>query len=272
MARRLPYSLDEPWSWRYIRPDRERPKLSDWDPERTGLPPKRFWAGYGDSINTYLASGRRDTATMLGMLLDLGYAPSPGDSVLDFGCHVGRMLRWLPTDQEVSYWGVDTDACEIRFCEENFPSPPFRFAVTSHLPHLPFADGTFALAIAGSVFTHINELSMAWFLELHRVIRPGGYLYLTIHDQHTIQLLQHSAANSWLAGYVRSSGVLHKVPLDAFEMFSVGRGPYCQVFHRRDWLVQRLQGLYYLEGVHEEAYGSCEAAYQTALVMRAQRS
>jgi SAM-dependent methyltransferase len=62
------------------------------------------------------------------------------------------------------------------------------FCTTTTAPHLPFEDGYFDLIYAGSVFTHIADLADAWFLELKRIVRPGGRLYITVHDKHTIDL------------------------------------------------------------------------------------
>jgi SAM-dependent methyltransferase len=53
------------------------------------------------------------------------------------------------------------------------------------VPHLPFPDGFFDCVTAYSVFTHIYDDDTAWLLELRRIIRPGGALYITLHDQET---------------------------------------------------------------------------------------
>jgi SAM-dependent methyltransferase len=63
------------------------------------------------------------------------------------------------------------------------------FATGTTAPHVPFEDRTFDLIYCGSVFTHISELAEAWLLELRRILRPGGYVYVTIHTRHTIDLL-----------------------------------------------------------------------------------
>ena len=242
--------------------------MQDWDPAVTGVPGEEWWTGYGNSAEEYLASGRRDAATMLDMLHAAGYVPSKGDTVLDFGCHAGRMLRWLPTGADVSYWGVDTNSAVIRFCEESFPGASFRFAVTTELPHLPFSDGEFSLVIAGSVFTHIDDLTLAWFLELRRVLPVGGHLYVTIHDESTVRILRQPGADSWLANYLRVLKTFEKCSLERSAMFTVGRGPDSQVFHRRKWLTGRLSGLFELESVREGAYGCFKDPYQTGLLLR----
>jgi SAM-dependent methyltransferase len=263
-----PYLPDEPRLWRYERRLHDDSPVREWDPAVDGIPGRSLWTGYGNSAEEYLASGRRDAATMRDMLVAAGRVPGEGESVLDFGCHAGRMLRWLPTDEGVSYWGVDTNSAMVRFCADNFPSPPFRFAVTTELPHLPFRDGEFSLVIAGSVFTHIDDLTLAWFLELRRVLPAGGQLYVTIHDESTVRLLRRPDADSWLANYLRVLRTFHKSSLERSVMFTVGRGRDSQVFHRREWLTGLLSGLFELEAVREGAYGCFKDPYQTGLLLR----
>jgi ubiquinone/menaquinone biosynthesis C-methylase UbiE len=64
------------------------------------------------------------------------------------------------------------------------------FANTTTLPHVPYEDNYFDLIYAGSVFTHIADLADAWLLELKRILRPGGMLYVTVHDDHTLEVLR----------------------------------------------------------------------------------
>jgi len=45
---------------------------------------------------------------------------------------------------------------------------------------LPFEDSSFDLVYCGSVFTHVSDLADAWFLELRRILRKGGYAYINL--------------------------------------------------------------------------------------------
>ncbi len=106
-------------------------------------------------------------------------------SVLDFGCGCGRTLRWLDGLAERAYLaGSDIDGECVSWCAENI-----RFAHFSHnelLPPLEFADETFDLVYALSVFTHMNESAQhAWLAELQRVTRRGAVLLLSTHGPHT---------------------------------------------------------------------------------------
>jgi SAM-dependent methyltransferase len=43
--------------------------------------------------------------------------------------------------------------------------------------------------MAFSVFTHIDELELAWLCEVRRVLKPGGIAYVTLCTDHTWGIL-----------------------------------------------------------------------------------
>ena len=157
------------------------------------IPPQSRWQGYGDSEQWYLESGQQNVAEMFDLLRSNGVAVAPDGRVLDFGCAAGRMTRWLPEySSEWEIWGTDIVADNVSWCQHNL-TPRMSFLCNSTLPHLPFQDGYFDFIYSRSVFTHIAaELSDAWFLELRRLLSPGGFLYVTVLDQSSIDLLRNS--------------------------------------------------------------------------------
>lgn len=99
-----------------------------------------------------------------------------GSRILDFGCGAGRTMRHLLDEaRSGEVWGVDIDEPSIHWIRENL-SPPLRAKVSGVDPPLDFEDGSFDLAYAISVFTHLSGNSAQWLLELHRVLKPGGLL------------------------------------------------------------------------------------------------
>ena len=72
-------------------------------------------------------------------------------------------------------WGADIDGPSIEWLRANF-CPPLNALQCQPDPPLPFEPGTFDLAWAISVFTHLTDNSLPWLLELHRVLKPGGLL------------------------------------------------------------------------------------------------
>jgi SAM-dependent methyltransferase len=159
----------------------------------------RLW--YGATPEDYVTSGQRDVEAMLHVLKSGGIATDALQRVLEVGCAGGRMLRHVRRllDAPVC-WGVDISAAHIAWCQQHL-TPPLFFATTTTAPHLPFEDNSFDLVYCGSVFTHLSDLADAWFLEIQRVLRPGGCAYITIHDEHIIQWLvsEEGMNDRWMA-------------------------------------------------------------------------
>lgn len=108
---------------------------------------------------------------------------------LDFGCGGGRTLRHLLAEADTGeLWGVDIDEAAIEFLAEHH-APPLHVRRVDPDPPLPFPDRHFDVAWAVSVFTHLTGNSLAWLLELHRVLAPGGLLVATYMGRHNCQYL-----------------------------------------------------------------------------------
>jgi hypothetical protein len=98
-------------------------------------------------------------------------------------------------------------------------------------------------------------------------VRPGGRLYITVHDKHTIDLvLNHPepwAFKDTLLSYYKKENLGE---LD-FDMFTINRtrgtveGNMAQVFHNIDYLRRRWGRIMNIVSVTEKAY-----YYQTAIV------
>jgi ubiquinone/menaquinone biosynthesis C-methylase UbiE len=140
------------------------------------------------------------------------------------------------------------------------------FCTTTTAPHLPFEDGYFDLIYAASVFTHIADLQDAWFLELKRIVRPGGKLLITVHDKHTIDVALNYPEPWSLKDALLSYYTKENIGED-FDMFTINRGrltvqwPMAQVFHNIDYLRRHWGRIMNILSVTEDAY-----YYQTAIV------
>jgi SAM-dependent methyltransferase len=160
------------------------------DGETLPVPPQDpFWGNYCTSVPTWLQSGKQDICSMRRILSDSGCAIEGAETILELGVAGGRLIRHLADLRSAEIWGVDLWASAIRWCQEHL-SPPFYFATTTVVPHLPFGDQNFDLVYAGSVFTHLDDLTDSWFLELHRVLKPGGRLYFTVNDRHAVRIFE----------------------------------------------------------------------------------
>lgn len=202
---------------------------------------------------------------MLGVLTGAGVRIEELANVLEFGCAAGRMLRFFPPGGS-ELWGVDIKAEPIAWCQQHL-SPPLMFATTTTAPHLPFEDNYSDLISCGSVFTHISDLADAWFLELRRVLRRGGYAYITIHDKHSIELLftryKGRSDYRFLTNMLRELDAEVSVLSQDYASFSIGTEPKAQVFYNAGHLATKWSAWATVVSVTQEAYG-----YQTAILVR----
>jgi SAM-dependent methyltransferase len=232
-------------------------------------PPQDLWWGYGTTVEEYLAKGKRFVESMTRILQDSNFALKHGDRILDFGCGSGIMLRWLREFAEKGEaWGVDISGAHILWCQK-YLRPPFKFATSTSFPHLPFEDNCFQLIYAGSVFTHIADLIEFWLLELRRILRPGGRLYLTVHDEFTIEQLQANPnPNMGLWKSLDEFDRNTKVLKSNYGMFAINRRPgegsegQAQVFYKRDYLRKHWGAILPIISMTSSAYG-----FQTAVVL-----
>lgn len=236
------------------------------------IPPRDLWVNYGRTPEEYLDSGRTDLASMKTILRDHGEPIEEARRILEIGCAAGRMTRHLADLAEGrEIWGVDIWASAIMWCQENL-APPFRFATTTIAPHLPFEDRYFDLIYAGSVFTHIEDLTDAWFLELRRVLRPGGRLYFTINDRRAIEVFEGNRTveeydtyvkrvggpkvwEEFVDTYLRGNAEYQKFRRGEAFMISIARGAASNVMWDLDVLTRRQRHVFRPLAAVAKAYG-----------------
>lgn len=228
------------------------------------IPPKKLWLGYGENAKEYLY-GYEQINKMIEILKDSEFFLKEGFKVLDFGCGAGRMIRWLKSySAACEIWGTDISSDHI-FWANKYLRPPFNFATTTTIPHLPFKDNYFNLIYCGSVFTHIDDLTDAWLLELRRILTPEGRLYFTIHDKNSIELIKSlpEYQNIWLADYIKENIQFAENINSDFNMAAGGRGYESQVFYDIDYFCNSVKTIYKTLSVTKAAYG-----FQTGVLLK----
>jgi SAM-dependent methyltransferase len=143
----------------------------------------------GDPLQAYEAIGAETKDALLRLLPEEW--SFDGKRVLDFGCGAGRTLRhFLPEAERGEFWGADIDGSSIEWLGSNL-SPPLHTVRNEEDPPLGLEHGTFDLAWAVSVFTHLTDNSLPWLVELHRLLSPGGLLIATYMGRWNGEVVTH---------------------------------------------------------------------------------
>lgn len=208
------------------------------------VPPPPFREGYIDDIH-YFVAGVNDYLRVKDTLDGQGFDFSKKFEILDFGCSTGRFLRHLfnrhPT---ADCSGCDINESHIEWMNRHMPQ--VKAFQSTIMPHLPCKDESFDVITAFSIFTHINEFELTWFLELVRILKPGGYLYLSVAtDTNWLQTSPDSAVYRMIAGHddlqtdLPFGPKLFKDPMPRSKVvfkYTMREIYSCDVFLHRDYL------------------------------------
>jgi SAM-dependent methyltransferase len=161
-----------------------------------------------------------------------------GGRLYDFGGSTGRVFRHFHCQEDAfEVWASDFKLSTALWNQRHLPRE-IRCFLNTFAPPLPLPDRYFDVITAFSVFTHIDELEIPWLLELRRILRPGGLLYVTIHDEafwermptHMLELLKRCAGGQALTADSPFPG-----PRSAFYFTETGYYS-CNVFHSQDYI------------------------------------
>jgi 2-polyprenyl-3-methyl-5-hydroxy-6-metoxy-1,4-benzoquinol methylase len=112
--------------------------------------------------------------------------------ILDFGCGWGRMLRLLrhnPDLANIELYGADPISLALDICRRSLPS--VWLTQVGLLPPTDYRDSLFDLIYAYSVFSHLSmDCHLQWARELHRIIKPGGFVCITLQNRGFIDYCQ----------------------------------------------------------------------------------
>jgi len=136
--------------------------------------------------------------------------PGRHDAVLDFGSGLGRVL--IPFKQqfpETRFTAFDIDPDMLGWARFLCAERAERYTLSTD----GFADASYDLVYAISVFTHLDDTTDHWLGEIRRLLKPGGRAFITYHDE---TLFAEHAGTSFVPGSARG---------DTLERyFVVGRG------------------------------------------------
>ena len=147
--------------------------------------------------------------------------------ILDFGCGCGRLTRHLKRFKNAELFGSDYNRNLIDWSSQSLPLA--KFFQNNLEPPLLFDSEYFDLILARSVLTHLDyQLQLAWLQELHRIMRPGGFLYFTTHSGSSTPSM--------------GTNLLHRLNVGGF----VSQNPElqgdnkCSVYQTKEWVYNNL--------------------------------
>jgi SAM-dependent methyltransferase len=215
---------------------------------RAGSPPGAYVTA------RYLGHGRANKELLAALLEGV-----PGRArVLDFGCGVGEVLRHFAEDRErFELFGCDIDGASIDWLTEHHGDYASFFRV-EETPGVPFADGSFDLIYAISVFTHVAEPWAGWLLELHRVLAPNGLLAVTVLGEGMIEV---ERGGVWREDEIGMNVLRHGQDW-------AGGGP--TVFHSHWWIREHWGRIFEIVEIREDRHddGSAVAGAHDMVIMR----
>jgi SAM-dependent methyltransferase len=210
------------------------------------LPPPRLMhlVAASEDVSWFLEAGQRGASCLRDILGRNGVELESLGAILDFGCGAGRVLRHFETLRGPALHGTDYNPALIAWCARSLPFAGFR--VNGLGGGLSYADDTFDLVYALSVFTHLTEsLQAFWIRELARVVRPGGYLFITVHGEHYAPKLPPGDYERFREGQLVVIGSSREGSND------------CAAFHPESYVRQTLAaGLEVVDFVPEGALGN----------------
>ncbi len=135
------------------------------------------------------------------------------DRILDFGCGYGRTLHELDRAGFTDLTGIDFSSTLIERGKKAYPT--LNLTAYPGGP-LPYEDGSFDAIVVLGVFTCMPETKTQaeTLIELKRVLRPGGVLYvndfLLNHDQRNLDRYKKGQEQYGIYGVfqVEDGGVL----------------------------------------------------------------
>jgi SAM-dependent methyltransferase len=147
----------------------------------TPIPPDSliFSSSGTRDVEWFLRSGREFSAALQSALINAGRPIESFSRVLDFGCGSGRVMRHWATKKGPAFFGSDYNPRSVAWDKTNLTFA--KFDQNSLNPPLPYERSLFDLCYSVSVFTHLpSDLQRPWIEELHRVLKPGAILALTL--------------------------------------------------------------------------------------------
>ena len=169
--------------------------LSDY-PDVVLPPDYMMYESFQLDYSRYYVNGKKTTQWLLDLVRP--HRTLNNIDILDWGCGPARLIRHLPqlVEEARSITGTDYNSETIQWCQDHLSG--ISFTRNKLMPPLPFENGSFDLVYGISIFTHLSQNAHDdWLRELHRVLRHGGVLFLTLHGEVFLDKLEKAEQNTF---------------------------------------------------------------------------
>jgi SAM-dependent methyltransferase len=219
-------------------------------------PPRlRFLVSGTEDEQVFSSLGRRGFEAIRSCLQRNDIRLNGIKDVLDFGCGCGRVTRYWRDQAGVNVSGTDIAPEAIDWASANLPFGSF--SVNSGQPPLHYPDNSFDFIYSLSVFTHLPEnLQACWFAELVRVLRPGGFLYVTTHGMFYDHLLSDAERHVFQEGRLVVTG--SELP----------GSNHCAAFHPVQYVEAEFAGRHGLTLVEHAPMGAAGNPHQDSYLLQ----
>ena len=141
----------------------------------------------------FILEGQQAFLAIKDMLEQNGVKLGNDTKFLEFGVGCGRIARHFFGTDVGSFCGTDVDNQMISWCSNVLSKSDSRFVFfkNDYLPPLAIEEQSLDVVFSISVFTHMQmETQDAWFCEMARIIKHGGYLLISIIEKSKEKLPQ----------------------------------------------------------------------------------
>jgi SAM-dependent methyltransferase len=218
---------------------------------------------YGDRHFDYWLSGLSDYLKVKNAVQLQDWTQA---KLLDLGGATGRTARHFYAQENMTEVMIsDLNINNVEWVLENMPSGIAAFK-NSSIPSLPISDDYFDVVTAFSVFTHMNEYELAWLYELRRILKPNGFLYVTVHNDDTWDILPSTwvygtliESEGFRATFASSAKLQERLSFD----YSPDEAYNCNTFHPNSYIHRVWGRIFHIRGIDPVCHG-----YQSAVVMQ----
>ena len=234
-------------------------------PKPVALPiPPPHLMEYQESEQIHLNSGLRMSLKIRKSLVENDIEMAEFSNVLEFGCSNSRVLRnFEDLAKSNSYYGCDINANTIIWNIENL-SPPFSYFVNTTLPSLPLRDGFLDFVYACSVFTHMDDMFFTWLMEMKRIVRKDGYLFLTFLNEPSIQFGLDNPNYPVGKQIAANRELIDDLLAGKHNMVVIHRDSYSMTYIRHAFLKDHLFSMFDIVAVVEQTM----ARHQTGFLLK----